>query len=361
MSYLDDLVKLNYLVPMRQAANSTLSNVNTFQSKDAVKDFLDQIQTNPDGTARPGGVSQLDLSKPENIQRLQSGTLSKLLSISGGQMDTPEMKGVQSISDRLLNSANISSEMAARTGTTDYQKGEIASKVDQNKVEVEKNRLTALGVDSETALRKAQQFEAEQRGLLYKRTPGEKTPTEPKNIADQQMQADWQTTAAQSKDPIISNDLPVILKALQQPGNILDNMRTTINSEYPKLPQAEREDKTQKIIKTLGGEFQTKAAGLLDEKNRAAADIKKENTILAIQKNWDSMLTHAGDIKRIKDMAEKNKQPIPTDDEAEEIARQQYMKRNKQELGIDTGVSSNPLELNIKPVTKRALGTQGKW
>jgi hypothetical protein len=364
MGFIDDLVKLRYLAPLQESANATIGNINTFQSKDVVKDFLNQLQTNPDGSGRPGGASGLDLSSPGSIQKLlgmESGTMGKLLDISGGNMNTPEVKGIQGISDRILNAMNVGSEMTSRAGTTAYQQGELANRVDQTLIEKEKNRLVGLGVDSENALKQAQAYEAKKRGEYYGRMPSDAEKAQPKNAAEQQMQADWQTTAAQSTSPIIKNDLPLILKALQAPGNILDNMRKTVDSEYPKLSQPEREGKAQTIIKTLGGEFQTAKQGLLDEKNRAAEEIKKQSVVLQVQKNWDAMLTHANLVKQIKDNAERNKQPIPTDDEAEEIARQQYMKRSMKELGIDNSVSSNPLDLNIVPSTKRPLGKSGTW
>jgi len=359
MSYIDDLVKLRFLAPMREAANSTLGNINTFQSKDIIKEFMDKIQTNPDGSGRPGGASGLDMSSPDSIAKLtgmETGTLGKLFEMSGGNMNTPESKGVQDISDRILKGMNVGSEMSSRAGTTAYQQGELKHGDAQIGIEKEKNRLEALGIPSKTALERAQ-------AGYYNRMPKAGLGSEQKNAAEQQLQAEFQVTTMQSDNPIIVEDRGLILKAVQLPGNTLDNMRKQVAIEYPKMPQSQREGKVVKIINALGGDLQTakqEAERTKLIKIQAEKDIKRDAAIAAKQKEWDEMDSMSKDaiVKKFK-AASDNKNI--TDGEAESTARTTWMIRNLKELGIDTGVLENPLGLKFKPVTKRPLGGSGSW
>lgn len=371
MSYIDDLVKLNYLVPMRQAANSTLSNVNTFQSKDAIKEFLDKIQTNSDGTSRPGGASQLDLTKPESIQQLlgnESGTMSKLLDISGGQMNTPEMAGIQSISDRLLKGANLASEMTSRIGTTEYQKREAG--IGEGNLEVAKRKTAieeadAPGKRTETDARATELYS---QARLNNRLPKPSGASE-KNTAEQQLQAEYKVSVMQSDDPILKNDKGMILKAVQLPGNTLDNMRSVVAQEYPKMPKSQQEDKVKSIINALGTGFQTAKQDALDQKNKALEQAKTLKVITyknGLANQWESM-DNAYARSKLKEVemesAKKSGENID-DSTADERARARWMNQRLKESGdpdLMPVKTSNPLELNIKPVTKRALGTQGKW
>jgi hypothetical protein len=338
MSYIDDLVKLRYLVPMREAANSTLSNINTFQSKDIVKDFLDKIQTNPDGTSRPGGASGLDLSDPNSIQKLvgmESGTLSQLLEKSGGQMNTPEMTGIQSISDRILKGMNTGSEMSARAGTTKYQQDEIANKNYLAPSERQKN-IAEAG--------------------YYNRMPTDNGGAE-KNTADQQLQAELQTTTLQSDNPIIVGDRGLILKAVQLHGNTLDNMRSQVAKEYPKMPQSQRESKVKDIIEALGGDFHTAKQDVIDQKNKALEQVKTLKVTAYkndLANKWESMdnINTRNTLKNIEIESAKKSGENIDGDTADERARTKWMNQRLKESGdpdLMPTNSNNPLELNFKP------------
>jgi hypothetical protein len=117
MSYIDDLVKLNYLKPMREGAESALGNITTYKSKDVLQNFLTGVQTNEDGTAKTGSAQQLDLNNPDFIRNLMSremGAMGKLTEISGGKTNTPEMQNIQSISDRIMKGYEGSSQAKYR-------------------------------------------------------------------------------------------------------------------------------------------------------------------------------------------------------------------------------------------------------
>ena len=353
MSYIDDLVKLRYLVPMREAANSTLSNINTFQSKDIVKDFLDKIQTNPDGTSRPGGASGLDLSQPESIAKLtgiEGKTLSNLMEMSGGQMNTPEAAGVMNLSDRILKGMNLGSEMSARAGTTAYQQGES-------------DRANAKLPFENELMR--------QQALLASREPADRGATE-KSAVDQQLQADWQTVAAQSKNPLIVGNIGTILKALHKKGNILDNMRETVNSENSQLPRSQREELSQNIIKGLASEFQTSKQALkqadIDQKTDALNQVKTLKVITYknnLANQWESMdNTKNRDIlKNIEIESAKKSGENIDDDTADNRARTKWMDQRLKESGdpdLMPTQSANPLDLNFKPRAPKGSTYSGK-
>jgi hypothetical protein len=352
MSYLDDLVKLRYLVPMREAANSTMSNINTFQSKDIVKEFMDKIQTNPDGSGRPGGAAELDLSKPESIQKLlgmESGTLSKLFEQSGGKMDTPEAAGVMGISDRILKGMNLGSEMTAKAGTTAYQQGQTKHGEAQIEIEKEKNRLEALGMPSKMALEKAQTG-------YYNRMPKAGMPAEyrPKSAAEMETINDLQSAVIQSQDPLIKENQGELLDAIMTKTALpFANVKTMVAKSFPKMPEVQQNAKAKELFGAITSAVVTKQ----QERLKAQADIKQQTTVLALQKNWDEMLTHQPLIESVKKSIGR---PI-TDDEAEQIARTQWMNRNLKELGINTGPTVDPLGLNIKPSVKKSLGATERY
>jgi hypothetical protein len=343
MSYLDDLVKLRYLAPLREAFDTAVGNVNTSKSQDVIKEFIDKLQTNEDGTGRSGGASALDLSKPESIQKLlsmQNGTLSKLIGISGGNMDTPEIKGVQDISDRILKGMGLGSEMASKAGTTAYQQGEI-------RVREKANELTAKGMPSEIAEREARAYELKTQGDLNKRLPKagmerQRTATEMEIING------MQEAVLDNKDPIV----------VEHKGEILDAIRENTTLPYASLLKWSGGNKTKatQVFNAISDKFKT----IQDKKSELAIDIQRRSTIAALQKNWDEMDLSSKNTIVTQAKKSSGRKDI-SDEEAEKMARSQWMIRNMKELGIDPGILIDPLGLKpfIKP--RQSKGASGTW
>jgi hypothetical protein len=159
MGALDDFVKLNYLRPLREGAESTLGNITTFRSKDVLQNFLSGLQTNEDGSARPSGATQLDMNSPDIIKNLMTkemGTMGQLSQISGGKLNTPEIQGIQSISDRILKGAEGASMAKYREAqaksladTGDYYKYAGRGAAGQEFVQGMKEAFIGAPIDSD--------------------------------------------------------------------------------------------------------------------------------------------------------------------------------------------------------------------
>jgi hypothetical protein len=272
MSYIDDLVKLRYLAPMRGAANSTMSNINTFRSRDVIKEFMDKIQTNPDGTTRPGGASGLDMSNPESIQKLvgmESGTLSKLFGISGGKMDTPEAKGIQDISDRILKGMNIGSDMTYKAGQTEIGKRNA-------------------GVNEREATIKEYLSPAQKRLMIAQAGEADRSPVggsgRQKTAAEMEIINGMQEAILQSKEPIIKENQGDILDAIRENTTLpFSQIQKMVKKSYPKMPESQQQIKAKGIFDSIANDFQTKQ----QERLKQAKIQKNVNVVAAIDKQLD--------------------------------------------------------------------------
>ncbi len=258
---------------MREAAGSALQNINTFQSKDVVKEYLDKLQTNEDGTTRPAGAVGLDLSSPASIQKImnmEQGTMAKLLELSGGQMGTPEMQGIQNISDRILRGMNLGSEMAARAGTTEYQKGQV-------EIGREKNRLEALGIPSEIALRLSQV-------RLNDRLPKDTADlygSMSKSQLDELENVISAFTASKNVD-VSKNIGPIVDAIRNNPLSSFEGVLGVIRKENPKLTAAQAREKTKNIFAEIMPSYQSKQKEKLDQQRRE----KLVTTVQSIRDKW---------------------------------------------------------------------------
>jgi hypothetical protein len=338
MSYLDDLVKLRYLAPMREAASSAVGNVNTFRSKETIKDFLDKIQTNDDGTGRPGGVSALDLSDPKTIQKLvgmESGTMSKLMDISGGKMDTPEIKGIQDISDRILKGMNLGSDMTYKTGQTEI--GMRGRAVEEKRMPFQ-NEL-----DRQQALLASRMPVTKDYASLYASMNKGQT-DELENIV---------SAFSTSENPEIKSNIGPYLDAIKKnPITPFEGIMGVVKTENPKLNSAQVREKTKKLFTEVMPTYRTKAKEKIDFEI-GQAKIKKVNESMAEKQKQlaedPSILSN--DIAQIK--KENDDQDINMSDSAiNRIARNRWLSRQYKELSLVdpdyqelSGKLNNPNEL----------------
>jgi hypothetical protein len=321
MSYIDDLVKLRYLAPMREAANSAIANVGTFKSKDIIKEFMDNLQTNPDGTSRPGGASGLDLSKPESIQKLvgmENGTLAKLIEQAGGKMNTAEVAGVQSISDRILRGMTVGSDMTYKAGQTDI--GEKNAAVNAREATVKEGALA-----SENRLRNAQ-------AGYYNRMPKE-TASMYASMSKKQLDEieNLVSVTMKSEDPdIMSVGKGALVDAIRQnPLSPFQGFKDTIKSRFPKLSASQIDEKANKLFNTLAPDYKTRQQEELQQRKTE----KNVNVVNAIQKQIDedpfTLEKLAGDIKKQYD----DSGATITDASARDKARTQIIHQKLTELG----------------------------
>lgn len=345
MSYLDDLVKLRYLVPMREAANSAIGNINTVRSQDAMKEFLDNMQTNPDGTGRPGGAVGLDLSNPASIQKIlgmEGGTLSKLLEISGGKTGTPEMANVQSISDRILQGMNIGSEMTARAGTTKYQEGELTNK---NRETAVKEKLAPSEIAEHNAM-----------AGYYNRMPSD-TKERQKTTAEIELINGMEEAIIHSENPLIQNYRGNLLDVIRENTTVpFSQIQGMVLEQNPKMPADKRQELAKNLMEGISKEFQT----VNEQKIAAQKEIKRSAAIQKLQQDWDNMGMMQKDA--ITAQAKATSSVPLSDSEAEDQARKTWMMRNLNELGIDNGAIADPN--GIMPFvgkTKRRIGTAGTF